>query len=106
MKKGKNGDGERKGVSWYLCGQRETFDMARYQSGHQWRFCNDEKEISQASKRLVELSPALVVMEATGYIGLPSVAALGGAELTIVVVKPRRLRDFASAIGKLSMTDQ
>ena len=45
-------------------------------------------------------------MEATGYIGLPSVAALGGAELTIVVVKPRRLRDFASAIGKLSMTDQ
>jgi transposase len=51
------------------------------------------------------LSPSLITLEATGGIELPVVAALGAAKLPVVVINPRRVRDFAKATGKLAKTD-
>lgn len=82
-----------------------NMDVAIYPSGKQWSFTNNEKGISQAVTRLCELSPALVVMEATGDIELPLTAALAIAGLPTVVVNPRQVRNFARAMGKLSKTD-
>ena len=56
-------------------------------------------------RRLKTLSPALIVLEATGGLELPVVAALGAAGLPVVVVNPKQVRDFAKAIGKLAKTD-
>lgn len=84
---------------------KANMDAAEYPSGQQWSFTNDEKGINQAVSRLRDLSPALVVMEATGDVELPLVAALAVAGLPIVVVNPRQIRDFARAMGRLSKTD-
>ena len=39
-------------------------------------------------------SPYRVVMEATGGLELPLVAALSEAELPVVIINPRQVRDF------------
>ena len=84
---------------------KANMDIAVYPSGKQWSFGNDEKGINQAVTRLCELSPELIVMEATGDIELPLTAALTVAGLPMVVINPRQVRDFARAMGRLSKTD-
>ena len=84
---------------------KANMDVAIYPSGQQWSFSNDDKGINQAVTRLRELSPELIVMEATGDIELPLTAALTVAGLPMVVVNPRQVRNFARAMGRLSKTD-
>lgn len=55
--------------------------------------------------RLVGLRPTLVVLEATGKLEVPAVAAMAAAGLAVAVVNPRQVRDFAKATGKLAKTD-
>jgi transposase len=55
---------------------------------------------------LQELQPTLVVLEATGGLELPLVAALGVAGLPVAVVNPRQVWDFAKATGRLAKTDR
>ena len=45
------------------------------------------------------------LLEATGGLELPLVAALAAAALPVVVVNPRQVRDFARATGTLAKTD-
>ena len=52
-----------------------------------------------------QLNPAALVLEATGGLELPLVAALAAASLPVVVVNPRQVRDFAKATGRLAKTD-
>ena len=47
----------------------------------------------------------MVVLEPTGGLELPSVAALGAASLPVAIVNPRQVRDFARATGTLAKTD-
>jgi len=47
----------------------------------------------------------LIVLEATGGIERQLVRALVSAELPVVVVNPRQVRDFAKASGQLAKTD-
>jgi transposase len=51
------------------------------------------------------LSPALIVLEATGGFEITVAAALAGVGLPLAVVKPRQIRDFARATGQLAKTD-
>jgi transposase len=55
--------------------------------------------------RLQALAPALVVVEATGGLESPLVAALAAAGVPVVVINPRQARDFAKATGQLAKTD-
>lgn len=56
--------------------------------------------------RLQTLAVRRVVIDATGGLERPVVAALAGAALPVVVVNPRQLRDFARALGRLAKTDR
>ena len=47
----------------------------------------------------------MVVLESTGGLELPSVAALAASALPVVIVNPRQVRDFARATGTLAKTD-
>ena len=47
----------------------------------------------------------MVVLEPTGGLELPAVAALAAASLPVAVVNPRQVRDFAKATGTLAKTD-
>src|SRR6267143_790646 len=66
---------------------------------------NDEAGFAQVIERLSTVSPALVVLEATGGIEIPLAGALAAAGVPVVVVNPRQIRDFAKAAGKLAKTD-
>ena len=57
-------------------------------------------------ERLRALAPVLVVMEAiSGYESVVA-SAIAAAHLTLAVVNPRQIRNFARATGKLARTDR
>lgn len=74
-------------------------------SGEQWRTATTEPAVADLVTRLQAVAPTLVVLEATGGLELPVVAALAAAGLPVAVVNPRQVRDFAKAIGQLAKTD-
>lgn len=84
---------------------KDWLDVAVRPTGAAWRSVHDEAGIGEVIARLQGLSPALVVLEATGGLELSLVAALAAARLPVVVVNPRQVRDFARATGKLAKTD-
>jgi transposase len=69
-------------------------------------FPNSEHGVSELVQRLAELSPALVVMEATGGFEVPAAASLAASGIAVVIANPRQVRDFAKATGQLAKTDQ
>lgn len=75
-------------------------------SGEQWSEGNDDSGIRALTRRLRELAPELIVLEATGGFESAPVAALAHAALPIVIVNPRQVRDFARATGQLAKTDR
>ena len=80
-------------------------DVAVRPSGESASFSNDELGIKPLVNRLGEIQPTLIVLEATGGIERQLVRALVSAELPVVVVNPRQVRDFAKASGQLAKTD-
>jgi transposase len=84
---------------------KEHVDVASEDGALKGRFANDEEGHGLLAARLRELSPKLVVMEATGNFQLELSLALIGAKLPVAVVNPRQVRDFAKALGILAKTD-
>lgn len=84
---------------------KERLDVARRPSGDGWAVANDDPGIAALVDRLRELPPALIVLEATGGLELAVTGALAAADLPVVVVNPRQVRDFAKATGRLAKTD-
>ena len=84
-------------------------DVAVRPTGERWEVPRDAAGIPQlvAEMRTLgpSLGPSLVLLEATGGLELPLVAARAAAALPVVVVNPRQVRDFARATGKLAKTD-
>ncbi len=76
------------------------------QPGTGFQILHDESGIAQAVDRLHTLQPTLIVLEATGGLEVPLAGALAAAELPIVVINPRQVRDFARATGQLAKTDR
>src|SRR2546428_11403905 len=66
---------------------------------------NDDAGIAKVVDQLRAVTPTVVLLEATGGLGLPLVGALAAAALPVVVVNPRQVRDFAKAAGQLAQTD-
>jgi transposase len=69
------------------------------------RLGNDEAGIAQLVAHLRSQQPALVVLEPTGGLQAPVVAALVVAQIPVAVVNPRQIRDFGRSTGKLAKTD-
>ena len=80
-------------------------DVAVRPIDQRWTISNDEPGIRDLVSRLRALEPAMVVLEASGGLELPSVAALAAASLPVAIVNPRQVRDFAKATGTLAKTD-
>jgi transposase len=84
---------------------KARLDVAVRPAPESWQVMNEEAGIASLVDRLAALTPALIVCEATGGYESALVAALAAAQLPIVVVNPRQVRDFAKATGKLAKTD-
>ena len=80
-------------------------DVAVRPTDDRWAVSRDEAGIRKLVSQLKPLEPVLVLLEASGGLELPLVAALAADALPVVVVNPRQVRDFARATGKLAKTD-
>jgi transposase len=84
---------------------KAVLDIAMAPTGEAWSVPNSTEGIGQLVTRLKELSPKLIVLEASGGLERRAIAALAGAGLPVVAVNPRQARDFAKATGRLAKTD-
>jgi transposase len=81
-------------------------DLAVRPANKRWSTTNTEADIVRVVETLKELSSQVIVVEATGGMEMPLVAALSQACLPVVVVNPRQVRDFAKAVGRMAKTDR
>lgn len=83
----------------------QTLEVASSNQAKTWQLPNDTGGLESLVSRLLELKPALVVLEATGGYEFETACALQAAGLAVAVVNPRTARDFARAMGALAKTD-
>ena len=84
---------------------KARLDVHVVPSGEAFFETNDAAGLEKLAGRLAELSPALVVLEATGGFERLAAATLVAAGLPVVVVNPAQVRSFADALGKRAKTD-
>jgi len=84
---------------------KTKLDVALIPDDQRWSVGNNETDISSLVKRLEELNPTLIVLEATGGLETLAAASMGAANLPVAVINPRQGRDFAKATGQIAKTD-
>lgn len=85
---------------------KKRLDVAIGEEGVFWSVSNDREGIQELVERLKRQSSALVVVESTGGLETPAIAELAAAGLSIAIVNPGRVREFAKSIGLLAKTDK
>jgi transposase len=84
---------------------KERLDIGVVPASEKWDVSNDLDGLVELARRLSDLSPRLVVMEATGGLERPVRAVLERVGLLCAVVNPRQVRNFAKSMGILAKTD-
>ena len=84
---------------------KERLDVAIRPSSERESVTNDEAGIEALIQLLRKIQASVIVLEATGGFERSVTRALTSAELAVVVVNPRQVRDFAKATGQLAKTD-
>jgi len=82
---------------------KDHLDVASPDGSKQWS--NDSEGHQRLIEHLRKWSLESIVLEATGGYERAVVAELAAADLPVVVVNPRQVRDFARATGRLAKTD-
>jgi transposase len=85
---------------------KERLDCFCRPTGTRFSYDNTPPGIAALVQWVEGQQPQLIVLEATGGLERPLVAALVVAQLPVVVVNPRQVRDFARATGQLAKTDR
>jgi transposase len=85
---------------------KAQLDVAVLPTRETWRVENEPASLKRLGRRLKELAPKLIVMEATGGLEIPVAAVLSRAGLPVVIVNPRQVREFARAVGQLAKNDR
>lgn len=85
---------------------KDWLDIVVIPSGETWRTENIPEKIDVLIKRLDELKPELIVLEATGGYEQLVTTMLYLAKLPVCRVNPKRVRYFARSIGQLAKTDK
>lgn len=81
-------------------------DVAIGEQGEYWDVGNDEKGITKLVERLKEVKPGLIVLESTGGLEMGALTELSHAGLSVALVNPGRVREFARSLGLLAKTDK
>ena len=84
---------------------KRQLEIALGSSGERFTEPNEPHAIKRLTKRLAALGCERVLLEGGSYQAL-LVAALRAAQLPVVIINPRRVREFAKSIGQLAKTDQ
>jgi transposase len=84
---------------------KQQLEVAVHERDYKFHCPNKISSFDQLIAELIDLQPALIVLEATGGLEIPVVSALHAVGLPVVVVNPRQVRDFAKALGQFAKTD-
>ena len=84
---------------------KDSMEVAVHEGKEHWAYVNDESGLDKLVAKMQRLSPALIVMEATGGYELTTAAELQSRGFPVAVVNPRHIRDFARSVGILAKTD-
>jgi len=84
---------------------KDRLDVAVRPSAELFAVERNARGVEALVARLLELSPRIVALEATGGFETVVAAALASAGLPVVVVNPAQIRAFAKAIGQRAKTD-
>ena len=74
-------------------------------AGELWSETNEPRAVKRLAKRLAQAGCMRVLIEGGSYQNV-LVAALRAAQLPVVIINPRRVREFAKSIGQLAKTDR
>src|SRR5215213_8784528 len=85
---------------------KDRLDVAVLGEERGWQVDNIQAGIAKLVQEMQEVCPELIVVEATGGYQRAVVEALFRAGLTVAVVNPARVRQFARACGLLAKTDK
>jgi transposase len=85
---------------------KDRLDVAVLGEERGWQVDNTLAGLAQLVKQMQTLMPELIVVEATGGYQRAVVQALFQAGLSVAVVNPARVRQFARACGLLAKTDK
>lgn len=85
---------------------KATLDIAVHETNETWSTSNDSAGGAELVTKLKKLKPTSIVLEATGGFETLVTAMLAAADLPVIVVNPRQVRDFAKATGQLAKTDR
>ena len=83
---------------------KHTLEVALGSDGQLFSELNQPRAIARLAKRLAKLDCERVLIEGGSYQNV-LVGALRAAELPVVIINPRRVREFAKSIGQLAKTD-
>ncbi len=84
---------------------KNTFDVHYTDNRRDATFDNTDIQIEAFIKLMTQTNPELIVMEATGGYERPLAAALHANGMPVAVENPKRIRNFAKAVGQLAKTD-
>ena len=84
----------------------KRLDVAVLPAGTHFAVAHTDEGIASLVRRLQELRPHIVVLEATGGYELSVAYAMSEASLPVVIMNPKVLRHFAKSTGKLAKTDK
>ena len=83
---------------------KHKLDIALGSNGELFSEPNQPRAIARLAKRLAHLGCERVLIEGGAYQNV-LVGALRAAELPVVIINPRRVREFVKSMGQLSKTD-
>jgi len=81
-------------------------DAGTWPQSESLRVGNDAAGAAQLVQRLLASNPRAVVLEASGGLEALVASELHAAGLTVAVVNPRQVREFARSLGRLAKTDR
>lgn len=84
----------------------DKLDVHVLPTGEHLQVRNDEQGHQQLRERFHALSPELITLEATGGYERDLLRSLATAQLRVVRVNARRVRDFAKSLGLLAKSDR
>ena len=85
---------------------KRSFDVFVLEKDKALVLTNDSEGIFKCVELCQKIQPGLVVMEATGGYEMPLASHLQAKGFGVAIINPRRIRDFARALGQMAKTDK
>ena len=85
---------------------KNSFDVFVLETNKAVQMKNDSEGIGACIRLCHATQPELIVMEATGGYEILLASHLQAEGFPVAIINPRRIRDFARALGKMAKTDK